>query len=178
MVSLLVLAFAGLTAGAVSPIPGVPPPPDGTYEVEMTKAATDRAMAELKTGLVQLEKDTTIPAETKREIKAKIVRLKIAVFTTTKPFDETVLFYTAQIRDASFIIGDRDVLGDARELAAAIGVHLDPDVEQTWVGKRGRSARWSRQDRSLEIDVEDTLIDPRDAKISKKTVVLVTYLGG
>jgi len=168
------LLFATAT---VSPIPGVPAPPESVLETEMTKAATERASAELKTALVELEKDASIPDGTKREIKAKIARLKIAVFTTEKSLDDTVSFYEKEVAGAGFLVGDRDVLDDAKELAAARNLHLDPDVERAWMGKRGRYARWSRSDKSLEIDVEDTLIDPRDAKISKKTVVLVTYVG-
>src|SRR5438067_914137 len=161
-----------------SPVPGVPAPPDGVLEAGLTKAAMDRASAEMKTALAKLEKDASIPEATKRDIKSKIARLKVAVFTTPKTLEETVEFYERQVTGARFLMGERDVLGDAHDLAAASGITMDPDVERAWAGKRGRSARWSRDDKGLEIDVEDTLIDPRDAKISKKTVVLLTYLGG
>jgi len=173
MIRALVLAVL-LAAPAVSPIPGVPIPPDGVLEPELTKAATDRATAEMRAGLARLEKDVTIPDNVKRDIKAKIIRMKIAVFTTPKTLDETVAFYEKSMTGATFIFGERDVLGDAHELATASGLRMDPEVERAWQGKRGRSARWSREDKGLEIDVEDTLIDPRDAKISRKTVVLVT----
>ena len=175
LAALLGLLFA---AGAPPPtIPGVPQPPEGVFEEAITKVATDRAKEEMKAALEKLEKDGTIPEAQKREIKGKLVHLKVAVFTTPKTLDEIVAFYEKEIAAAQFNFGERDVLGDAHDLAAASGFKLDPDVERAWVGKRGRTARWSREDRSLEIDVEDTLIDPRDGKISKKTVVLMTYLG-
>jgi hypothetical protein len=152
----------------------VPLPPEGALEPELTKAAATRADAEMKAALKVLDGDPSIPADQKREIKAKITRFKIAVFTTAKSFDDTVLFYQKEIVGAQFLIGERDVLGDLQELAATTGIVVPQEAVRDWSGKRGRSARWSRQDKSLEIDIEDTLIDPRDGKISKKTVVLVT----
>jgi hypothetical protein len=177
MVHLVALALA-IAAAPVSPIRGVPMPPEGVVDVELTKAATERAFAEMKTALTQLEKDPSIPEQTKRQIKGKIASLKIAVITTPKSLDETVAFYERQMAGVQFIFAERDVLHDARELAGASGLTLDPEVERTWTGKRGRSARWSREDTTLEIDIEDTLIDPRDAKITKRTIVLLTSLGG
>ena len=177
---MLLTALLGflLAAGPPPPaIPGVPPPPEGVFEEAITKTATERATQEMKAALERLDKDSTIPEAQKREIKGKLVHLKIAVFTTPKTLDEIVAFYEKEIAAAQFNFGERDVLGDARDLATASGFKLDPQTESAWVGKRGRTARWGREDRNLEIDVEDTLIDPRDGKITKKTVVLVTYLG-
>ena len=45
-------------------------------------------------------------------------------------------------------------------------------------GKLGRTARWTKDDDTLQVVVEDHLIDPRDGKVSETTVVLVTSLGG
>jgi hypothetical protein len=166
-----------LAAGPSPSIPGVPNPPDGVFEEAITKVATERATQEMKAALEKLDKDGSIPEAQKREIKGKLVHLKVAVFTTPKSLDEIVAFYEKEIQPAQFNFGERDILGDAHDLAAASGFKMDPEVEKAWMGKRGRTARWGREDRDLEIDVEDTLIDPRDGKITKKTVVLVTYLG-
>jgi hypothetical protein len=145
MIRALLVAML-LAAGTTSPIPGVPMPPGGVLEPELTKAATERATAEMRARLAQLDKDPSIPDNVKRDIKAKIIRLKIAVFTTPKTLDETVAFYEKEVSGATFIFGERDVLGDARELAAASGLRIDLEVERAWQGKRGRSARWSRED--------------------------------
>ena len=56
-------------------------------------------------------------------------------------------------------------------------INGDPELAKKFSGQRGRSARWHAEDGRLEIDMEDTLIDPRDGKVAKKTVVLATSLG-
>ena len=169
------LALAAvLFLAASSPIRGVPLPPDGALAPELTKAASERADAEVKAALKALDGNPSIPAEQKREIRSKIARFKIAVFTTTKDFEETVKFYEKEVTGTPFLFGERDILGDLQELAQTTGLKVAPETTRDWAGKKGRSARWSRGDKSLEIDIEDTLIDPRDGKISKKTVVLVT----
>lgn len=157
-----------------APVPSVPFPPDGTYEAEITRVVAERAKAEMKGLLAQLEKDATTPEATKREIRGKVARLKVAVYTTPKPFDAVVFFYERSPLEPFFLKGDRDVLADAREAAQAAGIPLDQVEEKRWTGVVGRRALWQRADGGLEVAIEDHLIDPRNGKVSKKTVVLVT----
>jgi hypothetical protein len=131
----------------------------------------------MKEVLGQLERDTTRSASEKAELRKRIAALKIAVYTTPRTLDETVGFYERTTQDASFIFAQRSLLNDLHELARTSGLAFDSSLEKTWAGATGRSARWSRQDGSTEIDIDDHLIDPRDGTITKKTVVLVTTLG-
>ncbi len=57
------------------------------------------------------------------------------------------------------------------------GLAVDPEVEKKWTGKSGKTARFTREDGTLQVVVEDHLIDPRDGKVTPMTVVLVTSLG-
>lgn len=159
-----------------APVKGVPPPPGGRYEAEITKVASDRARIEMQTILAQLEQ-TQQPPETKKEIRRRLAGLKVAVYTTAAGFDETVAYYEKEMRIV-FLKGDRDVLGDLRDYARAAGLPVDPAVEKAWAGKWGKTARWTKEDDTLQVVVEDHLIDPRDGKVTPKTVVLVTSLGG
>ena len=159
-----------------SPVKGVPPPPGGTFETEITKVVSDRAKVEMQGILAELERMSQ-PAETKAEIKRRLAGLKVAVYTTPKSWDETVAFYEGPAMKVVFLKGERDILADLRDYARSAGIAVDPAVEKAWTGKSGRTARWTKDDETLQIVVEDHLIDPRDGKVTPKTVVLVTKLG-
>lgn len=157
-------------------VKGVPPPPGGTFETEITKVASDHAKVEMQGILAELERMSQ-PAETKAEIKRKLAGLKIVVYTTPKSWDETVAFYEGAPMKVTFLKGQRDILADLRDYARSAGIAVDPAVEKAWTGKSGLTARWTKDDETLQIVVEDHLIDPRDGKVTPKTVVLVTSLG-
>ncbi len=176
MTSLLALVSL-LWLAEPAPVKGVPPPPGGRFEAEMTKVVSDRAKVEMQALLADLER-TSQPAGTKAEIKRRLAGLKVAVYTTPKSFDETVAFYEGPAMRAFFLKGDRDILADLREWARTAGIAVDAAVETEWAGKSGRTARWTKEDDSLQVVVEDHLIDPRDGKVTATTVVLVTSLGG
>jgi hypothetical protein len=177
---LLLLPFSILALVAEpGPVPGVPSPPAGTYEAELTGLAAEKAKAELAAQLDAALKDpSTSPAE-KSEAKSRAagVRLKLAIYTTPKSLEETVAFYGQKMKGASFLIAERNVLIDLAEVAQAGKFQVPASVEKEWKGKTGRTARWTREDQLLQISVEDYLIDPRDGKVSLKTVVLVTSIG-
>ena len=160
-----------------SAVKGVPPPPGGKYEAEMTKVVSDRAKVEMQALLAQLEQAAQ-PPETKKEIRRRLAGLKVAVYTTTKSWDDTVAFYEGPAMRVVFLKGDRDILGDLRDYARATGIPVDAAAEKAWAGKWGKTARWTKDDESLQVVVEDHLIDPRDGKVTPTTVVLVTSLGG
>ncbi|HYN42963.1 MAG TPA: hypothetical protein VE129_14385 [Thermoanaerobaculia bacterium] len=159
-----------------SPVKGVPPPPGGTFEAEITKVVSDHAKVEMQGILAELERMSQ-PAETKAEIKRRLAGLKIAVYTTPKSWDETVAFYEGPAMKIVFLKGSRDVLADLQDYARSAGIAVDPAIEKAWTGKSGLTARWTKDDETLQIVVEDHLIDPRDGKVTAKTVVLVTKLG-
>ena len=117
-------------------VKGVPPPPGGRFEAEMTKVVSDRAKVEMRSLLAELER-TAQPSATKEEIKRRIARLKIVVYTTPKSFDETVAFYEAPPMSVLFLKGERDILADLRDWARSAGIAVDPAVEKAWVGKQG-----------------------------------------
>ena len=170
--SLVVLGWLA----ASPPVVSVPPPPGGTYEEGITKVVSSRAQKEMKALLAELEKDASQPAEFKADVKRKLARLKVAVYTTPKSFEETVAFYETSAFRPIFLKGQRDLLADLRENAEAAGGSVDPEVAKAWAGKSGQTARWTRDDNGLQITIEDHLIDPRDGSVTKKTVVLVTSL--
>lgn len=153
---------------------GIPAPQDGVLDADLTKVATDRLGAEMKNVLAQLDRDSTRPVAVRNELKRKISKLKVAVYTTPRTLDEVVAAYERQIANATFLFGDRDLFIDLAELSRTVGCSLDPQASTVWSGKRGRSARWSREDGMVEIDIEDHLIDPRDCKITKRTVVMIS----
>ncbi|MCL4809089.1 MAG: hypothetical protein KJ062_15075 [Thermoanaerobaculia bacterium] len=159
-----------------SAVKGVPPPPGGRYEAEMTKVVSDRAKVEMQAFLAELER-TAQPASAKAELKRRLSRLKVAVYTTPKSWEETVAFYEGPAMWIVFLKGDRDILGDLREYARAAGIAVDAAEEKAWTGKLGRTARWTKDDETVQIVVEDHLIDPRDGRVTPSTVVLVTSLG-
>lgn len=159
-----------------SPVKGVPPPPGGLFETEITKVVSDRARVEMQGLLAELERMSQ-PAETKAEIRRRLAGLKVAVYTTPKSWDETVAFYEGPAMKVVFLKGQRDVLADLQDYARSAGIAVDPGVEKAWAGKSALTARWTKDDETLQIVVEDHLIDPRDGKVTPKTVVLVTKLG-
>jgi hypothetical protein len=159
-----------------APAKGVPPPPGGRYEAEMTKVVSDRAKVEMQAFLAELERAAQ-PAAAKAELKRRLAGLKIAVYTTPKSWEETVGFYEGPAMRIVFLKGERDILGDLHEYARATGIAVEPAVEKAWTGKFGQTARWTKDDETVQIVVEDHLIDPRDGKVTPTTVVLVTSLG-
>ena len=171
------LALLSLLWLAGPPVPkGVPPPPGGSLDAELTQTALDRARAEAGTLLEQMEASGQ-PAAQKAEIRRRFAGLRIAIYTTPKGWEETVAFYEGSAMRLTFLKGERDILGDLREAARAAGFAVPPDAEKAWAGKVGRTARWTKDDDTLQVVVEDHLIDPRDGKVTPMTVVLVTSLG-
>ena len=160
-----------------APVKGVPQPPGGRFEPEMTKVVSDRAKVEMQAVLTELERSAQ-PPEAKAEIRRRVAGLRLAVYTTPRGWDETVAFYEGAPMQLVFLKGERDILGDLREWARSAGLAVDASAEKAWAGKLGRTARWTKDNDTLQVVVEDHLIDPRDGKVSETTVVLVTSLGG
>jgi hypothetical protein len=173
-------AFLALTlvlAAPASPIPGVPFPPGGEIDPVFTQVFTDRAAAETRSAIARLDADTSRSAAEKAELKKRLGKLKIAVFTTAKSIDETVAAYERQIPQARFIFAERNLEADLRDGIRSGAIQANAAAVAKAAGRTGRSARWNRADGALEIDVEDHLIDPRTGAILARTVVLVTSLG-
>jgi hypothetical protein len=177
MFELVTLALLTLIAEP-GQVPGVPPPPGAIYETELTKLAAEKAKTELDSQLQAVLKDPSATAEEKAQARtrAQSIRLKLAIYTTDKTLEETIAFYTQKVKGSSFLIAERSVVIDLAEVAQAGNFPVPPAVEKEWQGKNGRTARWTRTDQLLQISVEDYLIDPRDGRVSKKTVVLVTSI--
>src|SRR5262249_52318849 len=112
----------------------------------------------------------------KEELKKRMSRLKIAVFTSPRGLDELVTFYEKEIPQARFVFAQRNLQSDLQEGIRTGAIKADPKTPKKLAGQRGRSARWLGEDGSIEIDIEDTLIDPRNGKVTRKTVVLATGL--
>lgn len=159
-----------------SPIPGVPLPPDGTLEEELTKLEGARAAAEAKDALAKVDADSSLSKKEKAELRRKIASLKVAVFTSPRPIEQVVAFYEKTLPRAEFVFGLRDLSYDLQEGIRAGVIKAPPERVKEAQGKQGRSARWTRDDR-LSIAIEDQLVDPRDGRITPKTVVLVTSFG-
>ena len=159
-----------------SPIAGVPLPPDGALDEELTKLETARAAAEAKDALAKVDADSSLSKKEKAELRKKISTLKVAVFTSPRPIDQVVAFYEKTIPRAEFVFGLRDLSHDLQEGIRAGVIKAPPERVKEAQGKQGRSARWTRDDR-LSISIEDHLVDPRDGRITLKTVVLVTSFG-
>lgn len=172
MVPIILLALAA----DPGPVSGIPSPPGGAYEVELSKLAAEKAKMELAARLEAALKDPAVSAAEKSVVKSRIdgVRLKLAIYTTDKSLEETVAFYGQKVRGATFLIAERNILLDVAEVAQAGKLQIAASVEKEWQGKTGRTARWTRDDQMVQISVEDYLIDPRDGKVTKKTVVLVS----
>lgn len=160
-----------------SPVAGVPLPPDGAVDQVFTEIYANRAAAETKAALVQLDADTSRSSSEKKEIKKRLEKLKIVVLTTPKTLDEAVAFYEREVKSARFTFAVRDLEADLKEGMRSGAIKGDPSVVAKAAGQRSRSARWSRADGALEIAIEDRLLDPRTGEILAKTIVLVTSLG-
>jgi hypothetical protein len=171
------LALAFLLASPVAPIPGIPFPPGGEIDPVLTQVFTDRAAAETRSATARLEADSSRSAAEKAELKKRLGKLRIAVFTTPKSLDESVASYERQLPDARFIFAERNLEADLVDGMKSGAIQGNAAVVAKAAGQRGRSARWNRADGALEIDIEDHLIDPRSGVILAKTVVLVTSLG-
>lgn len=170
-------ALAFVLAGPPSPIPGVPFPPGGEIDPVLTQVFTDRAAVETRQALARLDADTSRTAAEKAELKKRLAKLKIAVFTTPRSLDESVASYERLLPQSRFIFAERNLEADVRDGMKSGAIQADAAALAKSAGQRGRSARWNRADGALEIDIEDHLIDPRTGAISEKTIVLVTSLG-
>ena len=166
-----------LAAPPASPVPGVPMPPGGTVDTDLTKVYVDRAAIETRDALAQLERDTSRSKAEKDDLRKRMSKLKLAVLTSTQGLDKLVAFYEKEIPKARFIFGERDLTSDLLEGIRSGAIKGNPEAAKKLAGQRGRSARWHAEDGRIGIDIEDTLIDPRDGKVTKKTVVLATSLG-
>ena len=175
MTDLLPLALAALFAVA-GPVPGVPAPPEGKLEQELSQVAAARAQEEMTRLLAELEKDPSQSAVTKAEVKAKLSRLKIAIYTTPRSVDECVTFYAGKVKGATFLFAERQILPDLIELSQGGRFQVTAEMQKAAEGKSCRYARWSRDDGELWIGIEDHLIDPRDGKVTKQTVVMVNSM--
>ena len=173
----IALALALALAGPASPIPGVPFPPGGEIDPVLTQVLIDRAAVETKKTMALLDADHSRSAAEKAELKKRLARLRIAVFTTPKSVDECVAAYERQLPQSRFIFAERNLEADLRDGIKSGAILGDDAAVAKAAGQRGRSARWHRADGTLEIDIEDHFIDPRTGAILVKTVVLVTSLG-
>ena len=173
----IALALVLALAGPASPIPGVPFPPGGEIDPVLTQVFSDRAAVETRQAVARLEADTSRSAAEKAELKKRLGKLKIAVFTTPRSVDESVAAYERLLPQARFNFAERNLEADLRDGIKSGAIQADEAAVAKAVGQRGRSARWNREDGALEIDIEDRLIDPRTGAILVKTIVLVTSLG-
>ncbi len=162
---------------AASPIAGVPLPPDGAVDQVFTEIYANRAAVETKAALAKLDADTTRSPAEKKEIRKRLEKLKVVVLTTPKSLDEAVAFYEREVKGARFIFAVRSLEADLLDGMKSGAIRADAAAVAKAAGRRGRSARWNREEGALEIDIEDRLIDPRSGAILEKTVVLVTSLG-
>lgn len=161
---------------AAPSIPGVPPPPDGAVDLVFTEIFATRAAVETKAALTQLDADSTRSSSEKKEIRKRLEKLKVVVFTTPKNLDETVAFYEREVKGARFIFAVRNLEADLRDGIKSGAIKGDESAVAKAAGQTSRSARWNRTDRTLEIAIEDHFLDPRTGAIVAKTVVLVTSL--
>lgn len=176
-IALLLALLLAATGPAVSGAKRVPAPPGGKFEPGITAVVTDRAKAQMKVLVEQFEKDPAQPSAVKAEVRRKASLLSVAVYTTGSTIEEVAIFYTERVPGASFLFAERDIGVDLLETAAGGTFTLPPSTFKAWEGKKGRFARWARPDGALEIDLEDHLIDPRDGRVTKQTVVMVTSAG-
>jgi hypothetical protein len=177
MTASFILALALVLAAPVSPIPGIPFPLGGEIDPVLTRVFTDRAAAETRNALAQLDADKSRSAAEKAEIRKRLGKLRIAVFTTSRSVDEVVAAYEKEVPEARFIFAERNLQADLIDGMKSGAIQANAAAVAKAAGRRARSARWNRADGALEIDVEDSLIDPRSGVIVEKTVVLVTSLG-
>ncbi len=160
-----------------SPIPGVPLPPEGVVDAALTRLRMQQADAERQQALARLDTDTSLSKKEKAVIRGKLALMKVAVMTTTLPIEEVAAFYEKTVPGAEFLFGVRDLAADLEEGIRSGAIRATPEQVREAAGQQGQSARWTRQAQRLSIAIEDHLIDPRDGKITKKTVVLVTSFG-
>ena len=170
----LLLTAASVLFAVAGPVPGVPAPPGGRFEAEMTVVVAARATAQMKPLLDEMERDTSQPESVKAEIRKKASRLRVAVYTSPGTIDDLAAFYAGKVPGVSFLFSEREIGKDLAETAQVGGFVLAPAAAKEWQGKKGKSARWARADGTLEIDIEDHLIDPRDGRVTKQLVVMVT----
>ena len=123
---------------------------------------------------IQLSARTERSIFTHRSRRKKASRLRVAVYTFPGTIDDLAAFYAGKVPGVSFLFTEREIGKDLAETALAGGFALAPSLAKEWQGKKGRSARWARSDGSLEIDIEDHLIDPRDGRVTRQGVVMVT----
>jgi hypothetical protein len=157
-----------------SPIAGVPLPPGGAVDADLTRLRMQQANAERQQAYERLETDRSLSAKEKAVIRGKLALMKVAVMTTSLPIDEVAAFYERTVPRAEFLFGVRDLAADLDEGIRSGAIKADPARLREAAGQQGRSARWTREAERLSIAIEDHLIDPRDGRIIKKTVVLVT----
>jgi hypothetical protein len=162
---------------AASPIAGIPLPPDGAVDQVFTEIYANRAAAETKSALAQLDADATRSSAEKKEIRKRLEKLKVVVLTTPKTLDDAVAFYEREVKGARFIFAVRNLEVDLRDGMKSGAIQGDVSAVAKAAGQRGRSARWNRADGALEIAIEDHILDPRTGAIVTKTVILVTSLG-
>jgi hypothetical protein len=162
---------------AASPVAGVPLPPDGAVDQVFTEIYANRAAAETKAALAQLDADTSRSSAEKKQIKKSLEKLKVVVLTTPKTLDEAVAFYEREVKGARFIFAVRNLEADLKDGMKSGAIKGDPSVVAKAAGQQSRSARWNRADGALEIAIEDRILDPRTGEILAKTIVLVTSLG-
>ena len=176
MAATFVLALALALADPASPIAGIPFPPGGEIDPVLTQVFSDRAASETRSAIARLDADTSRSAAEKAEIKKRLGKLRIVVYTTAKSVDEAVAAYEKQLPEARFIFAERNLEFDLRDGMKSGAIQASAQAVAKAAGRRGKSARWSRADGALEIDIENHLIDPRSGAILEKTVVLVTSL--
>jgi len=169
-----------LLALLASPTPAIPPvtlvPLGGVLDSNLTRVYAERAEVETRAALEQLERDTSRPASEKREIRKRLDKLRLAVYTTPNTVDACVAAYERTIPRTEFLFAVRNLAADLADGIKSGAIRADAAALQNAAGKTGRTARWHREDGGLEIDIEEYLLDPRDGSITKKTVVLVTTL--
>jgi hypothetical protein len=176
MAPLLIPLVLFALAADPGPVSGIPTPPGGTYEADLSRLAVEKAKTELSSQLEAAMKDPNISPAEKAEVKSRIaaVHLRLAIYTTDRSLEETVAFYGQKVKGAVFLVAERNVLLDLAEVAQAGKFQVPASVEREWQGKTGRTARWTRDDQMVQISVEDYLIDPRDGRVTKKTVVMAS----
>ncbi len=169
---------AGATFAVVpSPIAGIPLPPDGAVDGDLTRLRSEQADAERKQARAQIDADRKLSKAEKADLRRKLDAMKTVVMTTPRPIEEVVAFYEKTVPGSEFLFGVRDLAADLEEGVRAGAIKASPERMREAAGRRGRTARWMRESERVSIAVEDHLIDPRDGTITKKTVVLVTSFG-
>ncbi len=160
-----------------SPIAGVPLPPEGAVDADLTRVRTEQAEAERKQALAQLDADRRLSGKEKAALRGKLLQMKVSVMTTPRPLEEVAAFYEQTVPRAEFVFGVRDLRTDLEEAIRAGAIHAGPEQVREATGKVGRSARWTREAERLSIAIEERFLDPRNGRIVPGTVVLVTSFG-